>query len=96
MKQPTSKREKFFLATAIAVATSTLFVTTAMFIRSRMEKPWPAEIIIEAKACVAGGYQRSNDTYVMDIFIPGRGVETIEDLHQSSYDLISETLGVCE
>ena len=95
MRQPTTKVEKIILGSVTAVAGLGLLATAVMYLKAMQEKPWPDEIIIEAKACVAGGYQRSNDTYVMDIFIPGRGVETIEDLHQSSYDLISETLGVC-
>jgi hypothetical protein len=95
MRQPTSKREKFLLAGAVALATGTLFLTTAMFIRSRMEKPWPAEIVIEAKACVAGGYEQGNGRYVIDVFIPGVGVDTAEGILKETYDEITEALGVC-
>ena len=48
-----------------------------------------------AKSCVAGGYERTNGRYVIDIFIPGRGIDTVEDIHQSTYDHITKTLGVC-
>jgi hypothetical protein len=46
-------------------------------------------------ACVAGGYQRGDDRYVIDVFIPDYGVDTAEGIHKETYDLITETLGVC-
>jgi hypothetical protein len=97
MRQPMTKREKYILAFTTGIAAAGIAVTAGLYykaINTPPEKPWPKEIVI-TPACVAGGYQRSNDTYVMDIYIPDRGVETIEGLHQSTYDLITETLGTC-
>jgi len=101
-RHPITKTEKIILAVTTSIAAAGLIVTGGLYYKTATASedptgpPWPEEIIIEAKACVAGGYQNSNDTYVMDIFIPGRGVETIEDLHQSTYDIISNTLGTCD
>jgi hypothetical protein len=98
-RQPITKAEKMILAAVTSLAVAAIAVTGGLYYKTETKDPtgppWPEEIIIESKPCVAGGYQRSNEMYVMDIFIPGRGVETIEDLHQTTYDVISNTLGVC-
>mgnify|MGYP003331123332 CR=1 FL=1 len=101
-RHPITKAEKMILATVSSIAAAGLIVTGGLYYKTTTAvedptgPPWPEEIIIESKPCIAGGYQSGDSTYVLDVFIPGRGVETIEGLHQSTYEIISNTLGACD
>ena len=96
MRQPISKIEKRILAFVTAVAAAGLVTTALLYIRSGKDNSVNAAVTDRfEKSCVAGGYERTNGRYVIDIFIPGRGIDTVENIHQSTYDHITKTLGVC-
>ena len=96
MRQPISKIEKRILAFVTAVAAAGLVTTALLYIRSGKNNSVNATVTDRfEKSCVAGGYERTNGRYVIDIFIPGRGIDTVENIHQSTYDHITKTLGVC-
>ena len=87
-------REKFILAFTTTIAAGGLLTTLILFLKSNKYEPEPP-MQPQRTACVAGGYQRGDDRYVIDVFIPGYGVDTAEGIHKETYDLITETLGVC-
>ena len=91
-----NKAEKIILGSVAGLAGLGLVTTAALYIKAMQEKPWPAEIIIEAKACVAGGYEQGTGRYAIDVFIPGVGVDTAEGILKETYDEITKALGVCE
>ena len=95
-RQPMNKTEKIILSSVTGIAAAGILTTLLLGIKASKTKPVNAAVTDRfEKSCVAGGYEQTNGRYVIDIFIPGRGVDTIEDIHQATYDHITKELGAC-
>ena len=95
-RHPITTIEKFILASATGIAAAGLFATAVVYLNT--EKPKTADAAVPdtyETICIAGGYERTNGRMVIDMFTPGVGVETIEDVSKETYDSIIKEIGTC-
>jgi len=95
-RQLTSKTQTFILGAAITVAAAGLITTALLFFKSGKEQTVDAAVTDSLETiCVAGAYEKTNGRFVIDMFAPTIGVETIEDISKETYDHIISEIGSC-